>query len=150
MALNDDFIDIIRDFLKLVKGDLQPYVTEEVSILVDGSGKASVFAPSHLQFAYAGRGPGKQPPLDPILQWVSEKGVIFEGSTKEGTAWAIAKSIAKNGTKNWKPGAPDIVKKAIEEHNRDFLKKLADRGGKIFLEELQMAYEEIGSQKIMV
>jgi hypothetical protein len=45
-----------------------------------------------------GRDPGKMPPVQAILDWVKEKHVGNPGD-ELSTAWAIAKSIGRKGTK---------------------------------------------------
>ncbi len=100
-------IDIIKVFLALVKKDLDPYTTRKNVVIQNDETSVSLFTPSHIQFARYGRGPGKRPPLDPILEWVSKKGIIFEGTDKRGTAFAIQSKIGRVGTSNWVPNAPN-------------------------------------------
>lgn len=48
-----------------------------------------------------GRGPGKMPPIKPIIDWIESKPVIprVEGLTAKQMAYPIARSIGKYGTK---------------------------------------------------
>lgn len=138
----ETFVDVAREFIKLVTGELQPFVTEKITVLIDSDSKISFFTPAHMQFAKYGRGPGKQPPINNIIDFVKKKGIIFEDKDAEGTAWAIAKSIAKNGTLNWKPNAPDAIEEALEKHNEKYIKLVAEFTRKKTLEELQLIYED--------
>ena len=68
--------------------------------------------------------------------------IKFSGNDAEGTAWVIAKSIAKRGTLNYKANAPDAIEEAIEKHNKKFLEKTSKRSIKLTLEELQEIYSQ--------
>lgn len=49
-------------------------------------------SPEYTRFMLYGRGPGKMPPIEPIAGWCAKQGIDI-------SPWAIAKSIAKKGTK---------------------------------------------------
>jgi hypothetical protein len=118
------FIAIATAFLKAVSGELDEYTSEDAKIEQTGENEVTMFTPSHIQFARYGRGPGKNPPLDPILDWISKKGIIFDGTDAKGTAFAIQASIAKKGTKNWIPNAPNALDEVIDKHLREYQKDL--------------------------
>lgn len=114
MAKEKEFVDIARDFLILVGKSLDPYTSEKSQVKVGAKGSVSMFTPAHIQFAKYGRGPSdKLPPIDSIIDFVKKKGIIFEDSDEQGTAFAIAMSISKKGTKNWVPNAPNAIQEAI-------------------------------------
>jgi hypothetical protein len=133
------FYIIAKDFLKAVTAELDPY-TSKKGIIKVGIGNATLFTPSHIQFAVNGRGPGKSPPLDPILAFVQENGIKFEGTDERGTAFAIMNSIAKNGTKRWNPGAPDALQEAIDNNLSEYFGQVSSEALKIFSETI---YEDI-------
>ncbi len=144
-------IDIAAEFLNAIKGDLDKYTTRKGSIERTGQNAVTLLTPAHIQFAKYGRGPGKQPPHKAILDWVKREGVIFPDSTAEGTAWAIAKSIAKNGTKNYVPNAPNAMEESISKYYSDYLGQLSS----IFtiavndeVKEIEMLPKEIEQYKI--
>ncbi len=118
-------MDIAREFLELVTMELDPYTSQKGVIKTEGDNKIVLLSPAHIQFAKYGRGPGKQPPHEAILEWVKREGIKFDGSTYEGTAWAIAKSIGKKGTSNWKPNAPNAMDEAITKNIDTYNDKLA-------------------------
>lgn len=90
-------------------------------VFMQGQGlTAQVRALETWVFTDAGRGPGKMPPVEPIRAWVEAKG-IASGKEAERAAWAIAKTIAKFGTK--KP-ASNFAKDGIEKGQRDFQQKV--------------------------
>lgn len=117
--LQNDFIDIAKQFLQLVSNDLDPYTSEKGYIKVDGSA-VTLFTPDYVQFAKYGRGAGKKPPLDNILKFVKKNSIRFDGQTEKGTAFAIQASIAKNGTINYVKDAPNALDEAINKHLKDF------------------------------
>jgi len=55
-----------------------------------------------------GRGPGKMPPVDSIAAWVARAGIA-------ASPWAIAKSIAKRGTRNFRQGKTNIFSDGIDK-----------------------------------
>ena len=70
------FVSIAKDFLLLVKGELDQHTTEKSNIKVNNFLSVSIFTPAHVQFAAYGRGPGKNPPIDPLIAWVRKKGIV--------------------------------------------------------------------------
>jgi len=122
--MSDELIAIAVEFLMAVKEELDPYTTRKGEVQPTQSG-AILLTPSHIQFARYGRGPGKQPPLDPILEWVQRKGVRIGNLSEKGTAWAVIKSIAKNGTKNWVPNAPNALEESLKKNFEDYQQKMS-------------------------
>ena len=118
------FVKIAKDFLKLVKGELDQHTTQKSDIKVNNFLSVSIFTPAHVQFAKYGRGPGKQPPLDPLIEWVRKKGIITGEKNIRGAAFAIAKSIGKNGTKNYVPNAPNAIEEALKKHMGKYVNKI--------------------------
>ncbi len=64
----------------------------------------NIFAEGYATFVEDGRGPGKMPPRDKILEWVKEKGLqssnikYKRANRLKDIAWMIAKSISEEGT----------------------------------------------------
>lgn len=114
-----DLIYIAKQFLQLVSDELDPYTSEKGTIIVKGNA-VTLFTPEYIQFAKYGRGAGKKPPLDNILQFVKKNSIKFDGQTEKGTAFAIQASIAKNGTINYVKNAPNALDEAINKHLKDF------------------------------
>lgn len=121
-----ELVEIGREFLKMVTGQLDPYTSKKGEIVTESPTKVSLFTPSHIQFAKYGRGPGKQPPVDQILEFVESRNIQFDGLDKRGTAWAIAVSIGKKGTLNWVPNAPNALEQAIDNSMKDYLNALSN------------------------
>ena len=118
------FVSIAKDFLMLVKGELDPHTTQKSEIKVNNFLSVSIFTPAHVQFAKYGRGPGKQPPLDPLIAWVRKKGIITGEKNIRGAAFAIARSIGKNGTKSYVPNAPNAIEEALTKHMKNYVNKI--------------------------
>lgn len=137
------FVKITREFLMLVKGDLDEYTTQKSTIKVNNFLSLSLFTPAHLQFAKYGRGPGKMPPLDPLIQWVSKKGIVSGGpSQARGAAFAIAKSISKKGTKNYVPNAPNALEEALNKHMNTYVTKINEKHVNDTIKKLDKSYDE--------
>lgn len=138
-----ELIDIAREFLEMVSGELDPYTRQKGEIKQQGVSKITLFTPAHIQFARYGRGPGKKPPLDPILEWVKREGIVFDGASEEGTAFAIQASIGKKGTKNWVPNAPNALDEAITKNIDFYNKSLAELFAIEIHDSLQQTYKKI-------
>jgi|SaaInl47_10m_RNA_FD_contig_31_1876853_length_723_multi_4_in_0_out_0_2 hypothetical protein len=137
------FVSITREFLMLVKGDLDEYTTQKSTIKVNNFLSLSLFTPAHLQFAKYGRGPGKMPPLDPLIEWVSKKGIVSGGpSQARGAAFAIAKSISKKGTKNYVPNAPNALEEALNKHMNTYVTKVNEKHVNDTIKKLDKSYDE--------
>ena len=109
------FEDIARDFLKSVTSELDTYTSMKGKIYGDAN-SMTLETPDHIQFAFAGRGPGKRPPLESMLDAVRSKKILFDGMDEKGTAFALQAIIAKKGTKNHKPNAPDILETTVAKY----------------------------------
>ena len=142
--LNAELIEIATEFMRAVSQELDPYTSQDGKIITTPT-SVTLLTPSHIQFARYGRGPGKKPPLDPILSWVNAKGIQFEGSTKRGTAFAIQASIGKNGTKNWVKGAPNALEEAIQKDFDTYNRRMGD----IMATEIHREVDEIVRKTII-
>lgn len=77
--------------------------------------RGELFSPLNYSGAVEhGRRPGKQPPIDPIHQWVVRKGIAPPDEAR-GVAYTIARAIGKRGTKGakmlqkaWRKSKPTI------------------------------------------
>lgn len=129
--------DIVIEFLKLVSGELDPHTSQQGKIEDESNGgavKVALFTPSHIQFAKYGRGPGKQPPIDPLIEWAQGKGI----PDPESAAWGMAKAIAKEGTLNWVPNAPNAIDEAVLKYEQEFLLKVSETFGSGISEAITM------------
>ena len=120
----DSFEEIARTFLEAVPSDLDTYSSMKGEIVKNSDTSFSLLTPDHIQFAYAGRGPGKNPPLSAMLELVNSKNILFDGLDKRGTAFAIMFSIGKKGTKNYKPNAGNIMEDTVNKYQREYEENL--------------------------
>jgi len=83
------------------------------------------------QWKYVGNGraPGKMPPIQPIAAWVAARGLDI-------SAWAVARSIATRGSKDWRNKAPNIFQSAMDDFEKDGLSALEDEVGGHFEEQV--------------
>lgn len=56
-----------------------------------------ITVPNHWIFTITGRGPGNLPPVDRIRDWIAD-------ISSDASPWAVALSIAENGTLLWQRG----------------------------------------------
>lgn len=128
-----EFVDIAKAFLEAVTGELDKW-TEENGVIVtnEQDQKVTLFTPQHVQFARYGRGPGKKPPLDPLLKWVIKKGIVEDIKDAKGTAFAIQNSISTKGTKNWDPNGGNFIQEVINDNLKEYYKNL---NASIFIEQ---------------
>ena len=117
-------VDIAREFLEKVTIPLDKHTSHKGEIIVEGT-SVSLLSPSHIQYAVYGRAPGKRPPLDPILEYVTKRNIKWGNMGYVGTAFAMMNSIAKNGSNNWVPNAPVALEESIMENIEEYNEKLA-------------------------
>lgn len=93
-----------------------------------------------------GRGPGKMPPVQDIQDWIKYKKIPKPSSfpTTEAFAWAVAKTIAKNGTD---PKPRPFIMNSIETAKKNFGDELLENAGEEDInKKIQQAF--INSTKI--
>lgn len=150
-AKSDDYKELLAiayEFLEVVTSELDPY-SKEKGIVKMGESEVFLFTPSHIQFAIYGRGPGKKPPLDNILSWVKQEGIIFDKKDERGTAFAIQASIGQKGTSNWVPGAPNALEESLRKHYSEFQKELAKSLVVKINDQVNNIYKQINFEKIV-
>ena len=137
---------IAREFLEAVTGELDPH-TKQKGEINQGFNSVSLLTPAHIQFAKYGRGPGKKPPLEPLLAWV--KSNRLQGRDKKGrftsylgSAIAMQKSIAKKGTKDWTPNAPNALEEAISKNYVEYQVKMTNVVGISINDEMNKTYKK--------
>ena len=139
---------IAEEFLRAVSSEMDPYSKTKGEVVVEED-KVILLTPSHIQYARYGRGPGKKPPFQEILDWVKTEKIKFENSTEEGTAWAIQNSIGRNGTKNWVPNAPSFLEDSIEKHLKEYQVELGNKLTILIQDEVNSIYKQIDFKNIL-
>ena len=119
------FEEIARMFLGAVTSELDTYTSIKGEIVKNSSTSFSLLTPDHIHFAKNGRGPGKNPPLEAMLQLVRSKNILFDGMSEKGIAFALQAIIAKKGTKNYKPNAPDTMETTIAKYQKEYEEQLS-------------------------
>lgn len=96
----------------------------------------------HLVFAIQGRGPGKFPPLDDIVDWIMTKPIQIDGDiTVNQLAFLIGRKIAREGTKG--PHLSDAQLSAIYDKA---YKKFSDRIADTLTREVAQELDELFSK----
>lgn len=99
----------------------------------DTGGK--LYAPDWFKYLIYGRGPGKQPPPNAMLDWVRKNPRILQDirsawprTTEKGAAYIIGRKIGREGTAIFRGERKGIdFNGAIENSMPDFLKSLGQR-----------------------
>lgn len=146
LELEQDLVRLAVEYLTLTKAQLDPY-TSKKSIVQEEPLGASMYTPSHIQFAKYGRGKGKRPPFQEVFDWVKRKNIQFTGLTQKGTASAIVASIGKNGTIGYTPNAPDAMEEALLVNYNEYIRKTNDELVVYFTRATKKIYEEIPVQE---
>ena len=118
------FEGVARKFLEAVTSELDTYTSIKGKIFSKEKGSMTLETPGHIHFAKNGRAPGKNPPLEAMLQLVRSKNILFDGMSERGTAFAMQSIIKKKGTKNYKPNAPDAMEEAIAKYQNIYEREL--------------------------
>lgn len=89
-----------------------------------------------------GRGPGKRPPVQPLINWIKNKNIrVPAGLTVRGFAFAIANKIGRVGTN---PRPRPFIQPSINIQEKWFNDSLAEAGLEDFDNSLQMVFKETG------
>lgn len=107
-----DINTLVNMLLDGYKSELKSHVSNDSELLsttVDFEISGDTFrinfnVPQYWQYAERGRGPGKQPPIQNIINWISVKRIVPKPinnkiPTTKQLAFVIARSIGKKGTK---------------------------------------------------
>ena len=135
-------IDILYDELDTLKRDLIAKYKElnmrasgpwenalrvEVAPINGGGLRGIISGADYTYYMQHGRKAGKMPPIQAIEQWILARGIrpIQEKMNTNALAWAIAKKIARDGTKRMQAGGnpafidaiitPERVQQIIEK-----------------------------------
>lgn len=111
--------DLINEFLSKIKQDLLDYMDgklfagefandsdftrfsernatgaskRSIQIANVSSDSGQIIGADHIEYVFRGRGPGKMPPLNKIIDWCVARGL------PRSKAWIIAKKISEKGT----------------------------------------------------
>ena len=93
-------------------GRLQRTLRSEVTE-VPGATKAELFAAGHWKFVGNGRGPGKMPPVAPLVKWALSKGLAKDQTQAERIGYLVARNIAREGSLDHQLGGKNIFSEAI-------------------------------------
>ena len=114
-----------------------------------GTSVVTLFSPSHIHYAKYGRPPGKPAPINEILKWVKDKGIIFPKKKQLGTAFAISRAIGKHGTLNYVEGAPNALEEAILKHNQKYLAELNGAVNLTIKNSVDTIYKDMFPEKVV-
>ena len=107
LAMGDLQRDIAAEGrLRTITGEIFDRMTTRVAV-GEGFVVGQLETDDYWRFVGSGRGPGKMPPVASLQAWIDRSGATV-------SAWALAKSIAKHGTRDWRLKKPNVFLSAIE------------------------------------
>jgi hypothetical protein len=138
------FTDILKFFFERLKKSIaddasskgQKAPVDKLRVEIDEKG-GRLFAPHYFKYIITGRGPGKQPPPDAMLEFVQKNPEIyaqakatFKYLTEPQLAYLIGRKIARQGTDIYegkKPGIDllGIMEKELPELYKDIARNEA-------------------------
>lgn len=88
----------------------------DVSKTGTGGITAELSGLGHWKFVGNGRGPGKRPPLPPLIRWAKAKGLAGTDAQAVSIASRIARNIAQEGTLDHQLGGINVFSQIITEN----------------------------------
>lgn len=95
--------------------------------------RGEIWGLDYTYYLVNGRGPGKRPPIAPLVRWVGNK-FGYSGKQAVSAAFAIATKIAKEGTEYY-PDGTDLLEVLESIEVQEFIKK---KIGDYILQETQI------------
>ena len=126
---NTATIDLITGYFEKVQaGMLSIYPDmQDISYEVSDDGVKVIgilYGPDHIEFAERGRGPGKPPPPDKIVDWIEKEGITADGISTESLAFLIGRKMAQEGSLLHRTGKRSgVISETIKQVDIDNLMK---------------------------
>ena len=93
---------------KVATGVTLRSITTEVNSIAGVGLQGRMSANTNWRYVGNGRGPGRMPPVDNIRRWIEARGLSL-------SAWAVAKRIAREGSKDHRQGNANVFEQGIAE-----------------------------------
>lgn len=113
--------EVIEQILKPRFRQLGMNATGQWISTIDARGN-EVWGMDYTEYLVNGRRPGKMPPIAPILKWVQAK-FGLTGQSAMSRAYAVAHTIAEEGTTWYKKGGTDLLAILNEKETTDFINR---------------------------
>lgn len=125
---NEQIVTTIHDILTSKLNAVKPGTNwvNQVNVFVSDN-VIKIDAPGYTKYLLNGRGPGKRPPMDPIVSWLKRKGLA------EKLYWAVSTKIMKEGTKGtgrewYNEAMKEITELVAKETISEAMKKMLRNG----------------------
>lgn len=128
---------ILTEFLENIRLELIAYMDangrnatgkskESLQVVNVTGDSGQLIGADWIEFTFRGRGPGKMPPLNQIIDWCVAKGL------PRSMAWIIGKRIAESGTKLYREGrniltetiTPERINTLVESISRIYVAQI--------------------------
>jgi hypothetical protein len=129
-------LESINKFMKRIS---DAYIDDQIRKGIFSSGRSAqslrsvteptggkLFGKDYFHFQKVGRRPGRFPPIDAILQWITDKGIRSDIPIKS-LAYLIARKIAQSGTRIFQRKSQGLdVQDEIIEARKDLVREIAE------------------------
>jgi hypothetical protein len=116
--------EVIEDFLNAIKDELIAYLDtndrnasgrskNSLTVTADAT-SGQLTGAKWIEYTFRGRAPGKLPPISALIEWCASRGL------PRSMAWAVAKIIAREGTKLYREGRNVLNEIITAEHIEKF------------------------------
>lgn len=114
-TLKRDLIAKYKELNMRASGQWENALRVEVAPINGGGLRGIISGADYTYYMQHGRKAGKMPPIQAIEQWILARGIrpIQEKMNTNALAWAIAKKIARDGTKRMQAGGTPAFIDAI-------------------------------------
>lgn len=121
--------EVITNYLELIEAGLKAdaeskgqSMPQDFEIKADNL-SGQLYAAHYLKYLIYGRGPGKQPPPENILEWVlkNPETTHWTPSEQKSLAYLIGRKIGEEGTDIWQGKKPGIDLLGVMETNMSSL-----------------------------
>lgn len=84
-------------------------MADSLGYRIDGDGLTIFSSEKFFTVLETGRKPGRRPPRDVVEQWIDDKGITPEGTSKKSLAFLIARKIGEEGSLLYRQGGKSGV-----------------------------------------
>jgi len=122
--------ELITEFLTAIQAEMVAYLDmndrnatgrsrASIQVVNVTNSTGQLIGSDSIEYVFTGRGPGKMPPLNAIIDWCNARGLPRQ------MAWSVAKKIAESGTKLYQSGKKPLDDILTEERIEKFKNDLA-------------------------
>lgn len=144
------FLSTIREGLRqdMKAKDLVSSGNSSASMHIESEAKkeqaaGQLWGKHYIQQEITGRRPGRFPPIDRILEWIKQRGIVPDDISERSLAFLIARKIARRGTEIFQGKRPGLdLKGIVQAAEPEFRKDLIEGSKARYRTSLMGAFKE--------